>query len=231
MNGTHRRLIFAAMTILMAMLSMHGSMLAAVDTRSDLAQVVASVNQSRQPIYRALRRLEAGVPGSPRHGWLEVWTEQTPDRGFAFGVLSEGGNGYVRNKVLRNVLENEQQLIAAGHPLSAPLVPGNYTFNDRGADQMGMLKVGLTPLRKAYGLVDGSALIDAGASRLLRLEGRLVKSPSFWVRNVDIVWKYALVGGETLPTELSSTAKVRMFGSSTFRMQYRYETVSGRPVQ
>jgi hypothetical protein len=57
-----------------------------------------------------------------------------------------------------------------------------------------------------------------------------VKNPSFWVRNTDVVWKYGRVGDAVVPVEVSSTAKVRLFGASSFRMTYDYVTIAGRPV-
>ena len=66
---------------------------------------------------------------------------------------------------------------------------------------------------------------------LVRVAGRLSKSPSFWVSQVDVEWRYARVHNDVvLPVSLYSTAKVRVFGPSTFRMTYDYVSVDGQPV-
>jgi hypothetical protein len=57
-----------------------------------------------------------------------------------------------------------------------------------------------------------------------------VKSPSFWVHDVDVTWTFARIGGHVLPTEMSSLGKVRLYGRSMFRMVYHYVTVDGQPT-
>ena len=47
-------------------------------------RVFASLNNNASPPYRAFRRLDAGLQGSNKEGWLEVWTEDQPGRGFTF---------------------------------------------------------------------------------------------------------------------------------------------------
>ena len=117
-----------------------------------------------------------------------------------------------------------------GQPLRAALTAANYTFADGGTTETGLLRVLLTPLKKAHGVVNGTVFIDPSDGRLARIEGRLVKNPSFWLRNVDVVWKYARLGGAVVPVEVSSTGKVRMFGASSFKMHYDYESIAGRAV-
>ena len=191
---------------------------------------VARFNTVAPPAYRAFRRLEGGLTGSSRQGWLEAWTEFVPGRGFTYEVVREGGHEYVRNKVLRNLLSSEQDLIARGMPLRALLVAKNYEFSDGGVTESGLQRVVLKPVRKSDGIVNGSLLMDPAAGALVRLEGRLLKSPSFWLRDVDVTWKYVNLAGHDLPVEMISAGRVRLFGRSTFRMAYEYVTIDGRPI-
>lgn len=192
--------------------------------------MVARANTSVSPAYRAFRRLEAGIPGSSKNGWLEAWTTFEPGKGFTFEVIREGGSEYVRNKILRHVLVSEQQLIAQNFPLRAPLVSSNYEFADGGMTSTGQQRVMLKAARKSDGIVNGSLLFEPGTGAVTRIEGRLVKSPSFWVRDVDVTWSYAQLDGHVLPVEMTSAARVRMFGQSTFRMTYTYVSIAGHPT-
>ena len=70
----------------------------------------------------------------------------------------------------------------------------------------------------------------APAARCFSASGRLVKSPSFWVTDVDVVWTYARVGGQVLPVEMTSSGRVRMVGRSMFKMVYEYVSIQGQPV-
>lgn len=231
MNPRIRSGILATMALSLVLLWTAGAILADSKAAGDLDRVIARANSTGRPAYRAFRRLEASTASSSRQAWLEAWTELTPGRGFSFEVVAEGGHEYIRNKVLRDMLEKEQTLIATGQPLRPPLVASNYAFDDGGADEAGLLRVLLKPLRKAHGIVNGSVLIDPTDARLVRIQGRLVKNPSFWVRNVDAVWQYARLGDAIMPVEFSSTAKVRLFGSANFRMQYDYVSIDGRAVE
>lgn len=197
---------------------------------SQLDTILAKFNAGAPPTYRALRRLEAGNPNSGKYGWLEVWTEHRPGAGFSYTVVREGGYDYVRNKVLRGVLKGEAELIANGKPLRAPLVPRNYDISDGGVTEGGLMRLLLHPARKSEGIVRGSALVETDGGAVVRIEGRLVKSPSFWVRDVDVTWKFTRVGDAIVPTELASSARVVFYGRQPFRMTYDYEMIEGRPA-
>lgn len=192
-------------------------------------RAVATFNKSEPPAYRAFRRMDAGLVDSDRKGWLEVWTEFRPNKGLTIDVVREGGSEYVRNKVLRNLLKNEQELLADGKPLRQPLDPKNYVFEDGGITESGLRRIVLKPVRKSIGIVNGHVLLDPNAG-VVGMTGRLVKSPSFWVRDVDVTWKFATIAGYVLPIEMSTDGRVRFFGNSSFRMTYQYVSIDGQPT-
>ena len=204
---------------------------AGVELTADHFQpVLDRFNSSAPPAYRAFRRLEAGRPDSGKHGWLEVWTEHRPGSPLKYTVVREGGYDYVRNNVLRDLLKREAELVANGKPLRAPIVPRNYTVEEGGMTESGLLRLLLHPARKSEGVVRGAAFIEPELGGVVKIEGRLVKSPSFWVRDVDVTWKFTRIGDDIVPTELSSSARVMFYGRQPFKMTYEYETVDGRAV-
>ena len=190
-------------------------------------RVLAKSNTVAPPPYRAFRRMEGGINDSEKRGWVEAWTEYTPGRGFTYEIVREGGSDYVRNKILRGMLNSEQNLIATGKRLRASLEAKNYVFEDGGMTDAGLQRVLLKPAKKSDGILNGSLLLDPDSGLITRLEGRLVKSPSFWVRDVDLTYKFAHIGGHVVPIEMTSTGRVRMFGRSSFRMVYDYVSIDG----
>src|SRR5262245_23625044 len=85
--------------------------------------------------YRGSRRLEAS--GSGRSGWLDVRTHFTVPSGLVYEVTAEGGSGYIRSRVLKSLLDEEQQLIARGGSAGVAITEANYQFipetvNDEG---------------------------------------------------------------------------------------------------
>ena len=181
-----------------------------------------------QPAYRAERRLEAET-GS-RRGWVQAITAYSPDTGLRYEVTAEGGSKFIRDKVLRAVLDGEREVFAKGEASRSSLAPANYTLMANGVEGEGLVNVLLTPLRRERVLVAGSMSLRASDGDLVCLKGRLAKSPSFWVRHVDIVRHYERIGGATMPVALDSKAQLRPFGSAVMRMTYRYLEINGRPI-
>ena len=181
-----------------------------------------------QPAYRATRRLE--VVNGNRSGWLEAITEYSPQAGFRYEITAEGGSGYIRSKVLRAVLDGEREVIAQGETARSSLVRANYAFEANGIDQEGLANVLLSPRRKERVLVSGRMFLQPDDGRLVRLQGQLAKSPSFWVKNVEIVRSYEPIDGVVMPVKLQSNAEVRLMGSATLQMTYVYSHINGHPV-
>ena len=179
--------------------------------------------------YRALRHLEARNEKFEKSAWMDVWTEGDAS-GFRFAIVSEEGSEYIRSKVFRATLDTERKMWAAGDPDQAALTPANYVFEERGAQPDGLTSLMMTPRRKDVLLVDGTIFLNPADGELVRMEGRLSKSPSFWTRRVAIVRWYRRIVGFRMPTALESIANVRIAGISTFRMSYEYESVNGQHV-
>ncbi len=182
-----------------------------------------------QPTYQAARRLEAR--NGQLSAWMEAVTVYSQSAGFRYQITAEGGSDSIRNKVLRAVLEGEREIIALGESARSALARENYTFQPNGIGADGLANVQLTPRRKERALLLGTMLLRPIGGDLVRLEGRLAKSPSFWVKNVDIVRIYERINGAVMPVRLESRAQVRFLGEATLRMTYRYSEIDGRAVE
>ena len=181
-----------------------------------------------QPSYRAVRRLEAR--NGNRTGWLDARTEYSPETGFRYEIIGEGGSGYIRTKVLKAVLDGERDVIAQGEAARSALALANYRFQPNGVDTEGLANVLLAPRRKEGVLVAGTMFLRTTDGALVRLQGRLAKSPSFWVKDINIVRTYEEIHGAVVPVALESTAQVRFLGEATLRMTYTYSEIDGRPM-
>jgi hypothetical protein len=184
-------------------------------------------NDTQHP-YRAVRRIEA--ENGSRHGWLEAVTEYSVENGFDYTVTAEGGSNLVRSKVLRAVLEGEREIIAKGEAARSTLDPANYAFQPNGLDDDGLANILLSPKRKERALVSGTMFLQPDGGDLVRLQGRLARNPSFWVRNVEIVRSYKRIEGVVVPVALESTAHVRVLGPASLRMTYVYSEIDGHPI-
>jgi hypothetical protein len=179
--------------------------------------------------YSASRRLEAS--GSGRRAWLDVQTTFTVASGLLYEVTAEGGSGYIRARVLRSLLDEEQRLIARGDSTRVAISTDNYRFAPEGVNNEGLVIVRIEPLRKDRSLIAGRLFLKPIDGDLVRVEGRLARNPSFWVTRVNVVRSYRRINGVLMPVSLETTAQLRLFGPSALRMTYRYSHIDQRPVE
>jgi len=183
-------------------------------TRSDVA-------------LKAFRAMRAGTLSGKHQGWMDVETAVDPSSGFSWRVIGEGGSERTRNKVFREMMKAESEAPQRGDCEAAAFTPANYVFRLRQPSATGRIEIGLEPRREDARLIVGTLTVtDRGIP--IRLEGKLAKSPSFWVKSVTIVKQYERIEGFALPTEIESIADVKFVGQSSFSMRYQYREVNGR---
>ena len=179
--------------------------------------------------FRAIRHLEATNTRFKKHGWMDAVTELSPDTGFTFHVVAEGGSEYIRKNVLRPILEGEQEIMARGDAARSALTLDNYDILREEPAEDGLIRLFVKPKRQERTLIEGSLLVTEGDADLVRITGKLAKSPSFWTKRVDITRNYGRIAGIRVPLSIESIAQVRIAGPSAMTMTYRYEMVNGHP--
>lgn len=229
-TNSRRMIVAATSAVMVGFAAMAAQSLQAESPDGELApqfiqRVVAQTTRSGLAI-RATRHLEAGTLSGKHQGWMRVETTLTPAGQFSWTILDEGGSDRTRDKVFRSVLETEADAWRHGGRDAAALTPANYEFTPLESGN-GEVQIRLRPKRKDTRLVDGVLTVSADGYPL-RLEGRLAKSPSFWVKSVHVVKRFGRFAGVALPTTVESHADLRMFGKSSFTMRYDYREVNGR---
>lgn len=186
--------------------------------------------RAEQPLhqYRAFRRMHTASDNGKYEAWLDAWTELKDGR-FSYEIVGERGSDTACGKVLRPMLAREQELINKGESRKGELTADNYEFSDAGRDGDGGRLVQIKPRREDAMLVDGRAVLDEGGD-LLRVEGKLSKNPSFWTSLVNIVRRYARIGGVRVPVATETRAKVKFVGTAQLEVLYEYQSVNGHPV-
>lgn len=180
--------------------------------------------------YRAVRRLEASARGGRMTAWMTVRTTLDSSEGFEYQVLDEGGSGLIRGKVFLAALNAEREARQPAQAARGALTPTNYEFTAGGVTDEGLTRIGIRPRRSDTLLLQGSIFVTSDEADLVRIEGVLVKRPSFWTRKVEVVRQYARIAGARVPVAMQSTADVLLAGRSTFEMTYEYESVNGQRV-
>lgn len=179
--------------------------------------------------YVAIRRLESTNERHHKDAWLVARTELRPDGTFAYQVLDEGGSEMIRKRVLHEALKKEAQVHGDGRAKRGGITHENYEFAPP-TSSGNEVKVGLVPRKREDMLVKG-VMVTSPDGELLRVEGELVKRPSFWTKSVHVVRQYGRVNGTHVPVRFDSRAQVRLVGPSTLSMTFEYLEINGEPVQ
>src|SRR5256885_1083735 len=79
----------------------------------------------------------------------------------------------------------------------------------------------LKPRSKRPGLFKGRIYLDAHTGSLVRAEGSVVKSPSFFVKKIDFVQDYADVDNFTFPVHIHTNALARVIGRTVVDIFHR----------
>ena len=88
--------------------------------------------------------------------------------------------------------------MAANEPERSELTEDNYTFATETAGP-GYRYIEIKPKRKDVTLVDGRIVLSEDGREVMRVEGVLSKSPSFWTNSVNVIRHYARLDGVRVP--------------------------------
>ena len=198
-------------------------------TASPLLATLDSLSRQKIGSWTARRLLEGELVDKNERGWMEVETRFDRQDGVSHVVVAQGGSNRIRQRALASVLDKEIGAARGDEARLAAFSRENYRYrvlDSSWAD----VRIELMPLREDVRLLKGAAVVDSQSGDLRKVEGQLAQNPSFWVRDVHVARTYARVGSVTLPVELVSTARVRMFGAARLRIRTQYTTIDGRPV-
>ena len=115
--------------------------------------------------------------------------------------------------IVRKVLDHETSMATQsdGHELT----PANYDFALLGRETVDgheCYVLGLSPKREAVELVRGKAWVDASSFDIRRIAGETAKTPSFWIKKLNVTLNYGEVNGIWVQTSTQAIADVRVAG-------------------
>lgn len=129
-----------------------------------------------------------------------------------FAITNATGSGR-GERVVRKVLEHETQM--APNWRAAAMTEDNYKFSFEGEDTLNGRRcfiLGVEPRRESKELLKGRAWVDAETFRIRQVTGQPAKSPSWWIKRLDLTITFADVQGMWLQTATHAEADVRLFG-------------------
>jgi hypothetical protein len=168
--------------------------------------------------------VEADLPDTRQHGEYELLRAFKAPKSLSFATIKFTGDTFVKTNVSTRLLQSEVDHVEKGDPAATAISDGNYKINYKGLETINTKLAHvfqLKPRRKVPGLIKGKIYLDAYTGSLVRAEGSIAKSPSFFVKKVDFTQDFQDINGFTVPTELRSVSKARIIGRAVVRIFHR----------
>lgn len=159
--------------------------------------------------------VEADLPDTHQHGRYELRRTFSAPKSLAYATVRFIGDSFVKTNIITRLLQSEVDHTEKGQGASIAIIDDNYKFGFKGLESIGDQQVyafQVKPRKKRPGLFKGRIYLDISTGHLLRAEGSMVKTPSFFVKKVEFVQDYTVVGGFSLPAHVHSVAKTRLLG-------------------
>ena len=188
----------------------------------DLAAIVQHVEQAEAAIHDSTRPYQVtrqylfyeGSDKPEADSSVTADVSYYPPDSKQFEIVNASGGGRGQH-VVKKVLEHESEM--AGDWRKAAVTSENYKFTLVGEQALNGRRcfvLTLQPRRKAKELLEGKAWVDAATYRILQVQGEPAKSPSFWIKKLNVTLYFSEVEGMWLQTAIRAVAEVRLFGTN-----------------
>jgi len=180
--------------------------------------------------YSGVRHYRFENKDFDKHAEMTVRMSCGGDGVKTFEVMAESGSKFVRNHIIRKMIEAEEESSQKGERKESKIAPENYTFRLIGteaSDGRDSYVLEITPKKPSKFAICGRIWVDAEDFAIERVEGAPAKNPSFWIRRARVVQLYGRNGQFWLPALNHSTAEARIFGPTELVIEYSdYKTSS-----
>lgn len=180
---------------------------------------------NRLPSYESDTVVDAELPDTAQRGeYVLIASYTATPRSLSYTSVHFEGDRFVKSNVILKLLQSEVDHVRKGDEGATAISEQNYKLSYKGTETLNdhqALVFHVKPRRKVPGLFKGRIFLDASTGSMLRMEGAIVKSPSFFVRDINFVQDFEDVQGFTLPTELHTTARARMVGHTVVNVIHR----------
>lgn len=152
---------------------------------------------------------------------MKVHLTYRQGEGKHFQILSIQATGVARRS-LQDLLREESEP-HRDRQTRNDVDNSNYEFKLLGEEQCSSgrcYKLELKPRRRTKYLVDGTVWIATTDYAIVRISGRLAKSPSFWLQRPEIEQRFEKIDKFWLPSYNHSTTHVLFFGDADLTIEY-----------
>jgi len=170
-----------------------------------------------------LYRVEYHGNGGEHHGAINVHVTYTDQGAKHMTVVSETGSKLICDRVLRKMVETEQESSDKAGRLQTMLSSSNYNFEFLGEEAIDGVEswvLRVVPRVENKLTYRGRVWISEDDFAVVRVQGELAKSPSWWLTRSSFDWRYARHGEFWLPESSAAFSHVRLGGDATLTIEY-----------
>jgi len=179
-------------------------------------------------------RVEYKGTGGEHFGEMRVHAEYSAPDQKRFTVVSEAGSKLICEKVLRRLVEGEQEATEESNRRQTMLSAGNYNVELVGTEQVDGIRawvLKVSPKVSTKFTYRGKVWVSEDDFAVMRVHGEPAKNPSWWINRTSFDSRYVRRGEFWLPGKNVSTSHVRIGGEATLTIDYgEYQTLAGKAV-
>lgn len=173
------------------------------------------VQSAQLASYSATTIIRAQLLDSNQSAEFELERHYSAPRTLAFKALHFTGDAFVKSNVIVRLLQSEVDHVQKDDPTVTAISPANYKFSYKGTRDLDSRMVHVyqvKPRQKRAGLFRGQIFLDAYSGSIVRAEGKLVKSPSLFIKKVEFAQDFVDINSFTFPVHMHSEALARVVG-------------------
>jgi hypothetical protein len=187
--------------------------------------------------YQGRRTYTLTYAGLPLSLHAEMVVDMTFDAPATkqFKIVSQSGPQWLIDRVLKRLLETEQEASTEENRGRVALNSTNYDFSDLARQNTAdscSYKVAVEPKVPSKLLYRGHIWVDSKDFAVCKIEAEPSKNPSFWIKKTDIHHSYIKIGDFWLPSENQSVSEIRGGGRAILTIKYQnYEILAARSLK
>jgi hypothetical protein len=214
-----------------------------IEARLNLSQVLDKLvekNSERADAlqsYQNRRFYSLNYTGFPTSLHAEMVVDMTYDAPATkhFKIISQSGPQWMIERILKRLLDAEQEALSEENRERVALNSSNYNFS--GLERQDSLDscsyvVAVQPKIPSKLLYRGRIWVDSRDFAVCRIEAEPSRNPSFWIKKTAIHHSYLKIGDFWLPSENESVSAIRGGGRAVLTIKYQnYEILAARSLK
>jgi hypothetical protein len=183
-----------------------------------------ALQEQQLQAYTDMTLIHAELPDLYEKGEFELQRHYAAPGTLQFIPIHYTGDGFVKTNVIVRLLQAEEDRLQNREASQTAITDANYRFSYAGESDIDGKSVHayeVRPRTKRKGLFKGRIYLDPVTGSLVRTEGVLAKSSSFFIKKVRFVNDYADIDAFTFPVRMHAVALVRIIGHAVIDVYHR----------